>query len=485
MIRRSLSLQNSALLAVAVIVVFLAFAVLRLSQVGLRTEGVPTVALAQKEEGSLHRVEAGETLSIIADRYGLDMRTLIDLNGISDPNTLVVGMVLRLPEDEQERFSADSTTSSTTPLPNLLPDNILIYSPTHKGVDWSSVVPPESYLRTYQELVEGTLLDGLAIVQLVANRTRISPPILLSILEYRSGWVTQAQPSDNGYPLWHARGGTGLYRQLEWGANQLNFGYYARRDAGIATFTLADGTEVTSNPQSTLATTGMQRYLGAHEGATFAQWQSDVTTTGWQATYQALFGDVWAQEDETVFSDQLIQPPLALPWAQGDSWHFTGGPHGGWIAGSGWAALDFVPSGEQGGCYEPEQWVTAVADGVVSRSEFGALELDLDGDGYSGTGWVILYQHVSHRLQVGTRVSQGEAIGKASCEGGYSTGTHLHIGRLYHGRWVSADQPPYFNLGGWQAEGGGSEYNGYLVKGTQRIAANAIRSAENRITHTP
>ena len=83
------------------------------------------------------------------------------------------------------------------------------------------------------------------------------------------------------------------------------------------------------------------------------------------------------------------------------------------------------------GCYQDENWITAVADGVVTRSSFGAVVVDLDGDGYAGTGWAITYMHLEtrDRVAVGTSVNAGDKLGHASCEGGCSTGSHLPISR--------------------------------------------------------
>ena len=66
---------------------------------------------------------------------------------------------------------------------------------------------------------------------------------------------------------------------------------------------------------------------------------------------------------------------------------------------------------------------------------------DLDGDGDPRTGWVVLYLHIATRdkAPVGKVVSASEPIGHPSCEGGTSTGTHIHIARKYNGEWMAAD----------------------------------------------
>jgi LysM repeat protein len=45
-----------------------------------------------------HEVQAGESLSSIAERYGFPLETLMDVNGITDPDAIHVGQRLRIPE---------------------------------------------------------------------------------------------------------------------------------------------------------------------------------------------------------------------------------------------------------------------------------------------------------------------------------------------------------------------------------------------------
>ena len=179
---------------------------------------------------------------------------------------------------------------------------------------------------------------------------------------------------------------------------------------------------------------------------------------------------------EPLLPAGLTQPPMQLPFEAEQDWAFTGGPHGGWGDGSAWAALDFAPPGEAMGCVLSGAWVTAVADGLVVRSAEGAVVQDLDGDGVEQTGWSVLYMHIdSHqRVAAGTFLQAGERIGHPSCEGGFSTGTHLHLARRYNGEWIPADQDAWaFVLDGWVSSGTGVEYDGFLNRdGEQREAWN-------------
>jgi hypothetical protein len=68
-------------------------------------------------------------------------------------------------------------------------------------------------------------------------------------------------------------------------------------------------------------------------------------------------------------------------------------------------------------------------------------------------------------------------IGHASCEGGISTGTHLHFARKYNGEWIVADGPIPFLLSGWTAFAGTKPYEGTLVKGDKTIIADVYGQA--------
>src|SRR5205823_2625090 len=143
------------------------------------------------------------------------------------------------------------------------------------------------------------------------------------------------------------------------------------------------------------------------------------------------------------------------------AWNLTGGPHTGWGKGEPYAAIDFAPNGVSE-CNPTGEWVTAMADGVVARSEAAEVLLDLDGDGLEQTGWVIFYLHIAGngRVPAGTKLKTGDHIGHPSCEGGEATGTHVHVVRKYNGEWILADGPLPFNLEGWVAHDGDKAYQG-------------------------
>jgi hypothetical protein len=115
---------------------------------------------------------------------------------------------------------------------------------------------------------------------------------------------------------------------------------------------------------------------------------------------------------------------------------------------------------------------------VITSAEDNRVALDLDGDGYEQTGWVLVYLHLAERdlIQAGRQVALDEPLGHPSCEGGRSTGKHVHLARKYNGEWLAADGPLPFFLSGWRAQADERNYYGTLVKEDQIVSSNSSGS---------
>ena len=111
--------------------------------------------------------------------------------------------------------------------------------------------------------------------------------------------------------------------------------------------------------------------------------------------------------------------------------------------------------------------ITAVAEGVITRSVDGEVAQALDPSGDERKGWSVFYMHVGTpgRAKLGMQIGMGEPIGHPSCEGGYSEGSHLHIARKYNGEWIDAGGNIPFVMSGWTTTAGEVEFDGTLTQG--------------------
>jgi hypothetical protein len=374
----------------------------------------------------------------------------------------------------------------------LLPDSEFVYSPTALDFDVDAFVTQAGgYLSTYREYLGSTAwTSGAAIIRRVALENSINPRLLLAVLEYQSGWV-YGQPEsllEVDYPLGYVEANRkGLYGQLIWAVNQLSTGYYGWRDGNLLDIQFPDGITARLAPDLNAGTVALQYYYARVFG--IEGWvQALNPEDGFITLYTTMYGDPWMRAEviEPLFPPGLTQPSMILPFFIGQLWSYTGGPHGAWEHEGSKAAVDFSPARETTGCVESPAWVLAMVPGLVVRSGNGVVVVDTDGDGNEQTGWSVLYLHIatSGRIDQGAWVESGDLIGHPSCEGGISTGTHVHIARKYNGEWVAAGGPLPFVMDGWSVIAGAVPYQGTMSRDGQTVTASVVGSYESRIIRT-
>lgn len=403
-----------------------------------------------------YTIESGDTLSWISYVYDISLEDLAALNGL-DPETAVIqeGQTLRVP----------LLVDRTGPLVTLLPDSEVVYSPAYVDFNTEAFIQAQGgFLATQTTRVDGVELSAGQAIDLLARRFSVGPRVLLALLEYYGGWVTQAQPS-NFQPAGPAcPHGENLYLQLGWAAARINEGYYGYKQNGSIAVVFKDRSRAIVPGRLNAGTVGVMNLLAVNSD--WETWQTELGADGFMKTYRRLFGDPAALAVEPLVPANLVQPEMRLPWEKGKTFYYTGGPHAAYVDGSAWAAIDFGPPDVLGSCYYSEENMTAAAAGKVLLGNKGELYLDLDGDGNLQTGWVLLYLHLvaNDNLAQGQMVKAGEPLGVASCEGGAADAAHLHFARRYNGEWMPAGGPVPMVLSGWEVKNGAGQYEGGMVR---------------------
>jgi murein DD-endopeptidase MepM/ murein hydrolase activator NlpD len=414
-----------------------------------------------------YTAQSGDTLPALAARFNTTVQEIRAANPIIPPDatTMPPGLPMKIPIYFRALWGSPY---------QIIPDHAFVNSPTAIGFNTAAFLASQpGWLRNYREYAGDAWRTGAGIVDYVATNFSINPRLLLALLEYQSGALSDPNMPESSYVLGYRKWDhNSVYLQLVWAANTLNNGYYGWRTGHLTDFDLTDRTEYRPDPWQDASSVGLQYYFSQIMGGD--EFAAAIGPNGLARVYRDFFGDPWL-DSFVLMPGSLRQPELPLPFQQGQAWTYTGGPHTGWGTGEPFAGIDFAPPSQTSGCFpaDSESYAIALADGMIVRSELGVVVLDLDGDGNERTGWTIFYLHLASegRAPLGLQVKRGDPVGWPSCEGGRTTGTHIHIARKYNGEWIPADGPLAFNLDGWIAHNGSEPYLGTLTKGGLIVTA--------------
>ncbi len=421
-----------------------------------------------------YTAQSGDTLPALATRFNTKEEDIRAANPIipKDASTMPSGFPMKIPIYYRALWG--------TPY-QIIPDSLFVNGPAQVGFNITDFVNSQpGWLKSYTEQISDGPHSGADLVDIVSKDFSVSPRLLLALLEYYAGALSKTTVPETTYILnyfdpYHK----GVYLQLVWAANTLNNGYYSWRRGSLIELEHPDGRLERPDPWQNAATVALQYFFS--RGYSSPVYDQTVSAGGLAETYAKLFGDPW-QNVQALLPGSLRQPALLLPFERGKTWNVTGGPHTGWGKGEPYAAVDLAPTGVSE-CNSTTEWVTAMADGVVVRSQLGEVLLDLDGDGNEQTGWVLFYLHMgtNERVPVGTKLKTGDRIGHPSCLGGEATGTHAHIARKYNGEWMLADGPIPLNLEGWIAHDGSTAYLGTFTRFSQTVTASNVSENQSVI----
>lgn len=427
--------------------------------------------------------QSGDTAISVAAHFNTTPAEVLAANpAVSATTTFTPGLRLNVPA---YYFPLGGPTFQ------MMPDTAVIYGPDHAGWDVDAFLQAQpGWLKTQTAYVNGAQRSAAQTLRYIAQFYGVSPRLLLALMEWRSGALTNPTPTrqdlDNPYRLGPDARARGFYLQSLWVAETLSAAYYGWRSGRQVIIPLRDTYQIRVDSYQNAGTMALQALL-AHWFDYGPAFDDAVGPDGFYAVYARLWGDPWANHQPHIPGD-LRQPALALPFDAREAWAFTGGPHPAFGTRLPWAALDFAPAGVRG-CAPSSVPVRAVAPGVVARASDSAVALDLDGDGLEYTGWVIVYFHIAadKMARAGTVVNAGDPLGFPSCEGGRSTGTHVHLSRRYNGEWLPADGLAEgvlpFVLNGWTPVRGPQPYAGRLTRIGAWIEAATTATNANRVPY--
>ncbi len=203
-----------------------------------------------------YSVQAGDTLRTVAIRFGVlpsDIRS-VDNAALPQDGLLTPNLQLIIP------VSLADTSDST----HLFPDSGIVYSPSFIHFDPIQYIKDQGgYLASYKA-TNGSNALGPMTLRDVAFNNSFSPKLLLALLEYTSGWVTNKNPSSDTltYPMGDKDPKQpGLSAQLVWATNLLSIGYYGWRDASLLNLTFADGDTLRLAPDLNAGTVALMYYF--------------------------------------------------------------------------------------------------------------------------------------------------------------------------------------------------------------------------------
>ncbi len=121
----------------------------------------PTAVGPALSEGAIHRVQPGDTVHFLAERYRVPVRNIIDLNRLQPPYRLIPGQPLLIPKPRQHRVAAGET----------------VYGISRRyGVDMSALVKLNGIVPPYTIRIGEALRIPAAVETQVLSATAAAPP---------------------------------------------------------------------------------------------------------------------------------------------------------------------------------------------------------------------------------------------------------------------------------------------------------------------
>ncbi|RNI24423.1 lytic transglycosylase [Flexivirga caeni] len=145
-----------------------------------------TVAKRVVRTAAPYRVRAGDTLSAIAARHGISLAALLKANYFSDPNVVLSGSVVRLPQAARQQPVSKPAPHRAAPK---RAKTAIPKTPVHRPHDSATVAATRAALA--RESVPSRT-QTKALIETTARRYGVNPRLALGIGWQESGWSQRA-----------------------------------------------------------------------------------------------------------------------------------------------------------------------------------------------------------------------------------------------------------------------------------------------------
>src|SRR5262245_3024585 len=199
----------------------------------------PTSERPQYGPGELvdYTAQDGDTLLALAARFNTTVEEIMQANPIipADATTMPVGLPMKIPI---YYLALWGTTYKS------IPDYAFVNGPSQVGFSSAAYVASTTgWWKNYRAYAGGRMRSGGELVDYVATNYSVSPRLLLALLEYQVGALTQPEQPAIKYLLGFRRTFYSTpYLQLVIAANTLNNGYYGWRAGHLTELELLDET---------------------------------------------------------------------------------------------------------------------------------------------------------------------------------------------------------------------------------------------------
>lgn len=284
------------------------------------------------------------------------------------------------------------------------------------------------------------------------SRFSVNPSLVLALMDMRSGIITHPSVTALTKPFGQISYQTGFLDQMDDVLVQLASDYYNILEQQRLEFSTKHSLEV----HKTAATQALERLFAA-----VGEWPEEQLDKLFE-THEALFGRPMATPEYEAFYSAMVtnknaRPRMQMPWQLGVTGWSSGGTHANNGASGAFSALDFArrPWPSWGGRMDP---IHAAHDGVAERVTSCGLRVT------HSSGWGTFYYHLAQvAVREGQTIRRNDRLGvyantlsQATCNGGSSTGPHVHFALLSRGTFVSLQDA---RLSNYQVNTGRDHYD--------------------------